>query len=142
MRRRSKEEIYRNMSSVRSKGSKIERRLGSALWAAGVRYRKHHPITGKPDFALPGCKIAIFCDSNFWHGRNWGKAAKAEFRTNKEFWIKKIERNIERDKEVNESLQNQGWTVIRFWEDEIKKKLDWCVDTVLESIGNRKLSPK
>ena len=134
MRKKSKEEIYRNMSAVRSKGSKIEKKLGSALWAAGVRYRKHYPIIGKPDFVLSGYKIAIFCDSNFWHGKNWGEARKAEFRKNREFWISKIERNMERDREVNQALKNGGWTVIRFWEDEIKKKTDWCVNKVLKKM--------
>ena len=99
-RRKTREEISYNMSRIRSKGSKIERVLGKALWAAGIRYRKHYPIEGKPDFALPGLKIAIFCDSSFWHGRNWGPERKAEFRVNSDFWIKKIERNIQRDKEV------------------------------------------
>lgn len=134
MRNKSKEEIYRNMSAVRSKGSKIEKRLGSVLWAAGVRYRKHYPIAGKPDFALPGYKIAIFCDSNFWHGKNWGEERKAEFRKNREFWISKIERNMERDREVNQALKEEGWTVVRFWEDEIKKKTEWCVNKVLKKM--------
>ena len=134
MRNKTKEEIYRNMSAVRSKDSKIEKKLGSALWAAGVRYRKHYPITGKPDFALPSHKIAIFCDSNFWHGKNWGEARKTEFRKNREFWISKIERNMERDREVNQALKEEGWIVIRFWEDEIKNKTEWCVNQVLKKI--------
>jgi DNA mismatch endonuclease Vsr len=137
LRNKSKEEIYRNMSSVRSKGSKLEKQLGSALWAAGIRYRKHYSITGKPDFALPGHKIAIFCDSNFWHGKNWGEARKAEFRKNREFWISKIERNMERDREVNNALKEEGWTVVRFWEDEIKKKTEWCVKQILKKIKMR-----
>lgn len=134
------EEIYRNMSAVRSKGSKIEKQLGSALWTAGVRYRKHYPIIGKPDFALPGYKIAIFCDSNFWHGKNWGEARKSEFRKNRKFWISKIERNRERDREVNQALEKEGWKVIRFWEDEIKKKADWCVNKVLKEMKFQKLN--
>ena len=122
------------MSAVRSKGSKIEKKLGSALWAAGVRYRKHYPITGKPDFALPGYKIAIFCDSHFWHGYKW-EERKHDHKINKNFWYKKIERNIERDKEVNYMLTAMGWKVIRFWEHEINEDVEKCVERVKKEIS-------
>lgn len=134
MRNKSKEEIYRNMTAVRSKDSRIEKKLGSALWAAGIRYRKNYPINGKPDFALPGYKIAVFCDSNSWHGKNWAETRKADFKKNREFWIGKIERNMERDSEVNQALKGEGWTVVRFWEDEIKKKAEWCFNQVLKKL--------
>ena len=116
------------MSAVRSKGSRIEKKLGSALWAAGVRYRKHYPVIGKPDFALPGYKIAIFCDSHFWHGYKW-EERKHDHKINKNFWYKKIERNIERDKEVNYMLTAMGWKVIRFWEHEINEdvEIEWIL---------------
>jgi DNA mismatch endonuclease (patch repair protein) len=126
------------MSRIRSKGSKIEILLGKALWAKGLRYRKHYKVEGKPDFAFPGAKVAVFCDSSFWHGRNWGADRKKEFRVNKEFWIKKIERNIERDKEVNEALLIQGWKVIRFWDDEIKKNAKECAEKVHQIVCNLK----
>ena len=113
--------------------------MGSALWGNGIRYRKHYNVSGKPDFVIPRLKIAIFCDSNFWHGKNWGEERKSEFKKNKEFWIKKIERNIERDKEVNEELTNQGWQVIRLWEDEILNNIEGCINKVIEEINLRKL---
>lgn len=122
------------MTAVRSKDSRIEKKLGFALWAAGIRNRKHSPIIGKPDCALPGYKIAVFCDSNFWHGKNWGETRKADFKKNREFWIGKIERNMERDSEVNQALKEEGWTIVRFWEDEIKKKAEWCFNQVLKKL--------
>lgn len=108
------------------------------MWATGIRYRKHYGIEGKPDFAITPLKIAIFCDSVFWHGRDWGEARKREFKTRAEFWIPKIERNIERDKEVNAALEAAGWAVIRFWDDEIKKNPEICVERVRELIKTQK----
>lgn len=121
------------MARVRSSGSKIERTLGSAMWAAGIRYRKQYRrAPGRPDFAVPRAKLAIFCDSSFWHGRRWPEAASA-FRTNRQFWLSKIERNIQRDTEVNRMLADLGWKVLRFWDDEILKQCGECVATVLRS---------
>lgn len=136
--RTREEQVSYYMSRIRSKGTKIEKRLGSYLWASGIRYRKHYSIEGKPDFAIPSLKIAIFCDSSFWHGRNWGDEKKREFKTHADFWIPKIDRNIERDHEVNETLEAAGWTVLRFWEDEIVKQPDKCVARVLEAIEHKK----
>ena len=97
--------------------------LGKALWRKGFRYRKNDTsVFGKPDFTFKKYKIAVFCDSEFWHGKNW-EERKYDHKTNIEFWHKKIERNIERDKEVNEELNNQGWIIIRFWGQDIKKNL-------------------
>jgi len=138
--KRTREQISYNMSRIRSKGSKIERILGKAIWALGLRYRKHYSAQGKPDFAFPSEKVAVFCDSSFWHGRNWGPERKKEFKVNKEFWIKKIERNIERDKEVNEALEKQGWSVIRFSDDEIIKHSDRCAIKVYDLVHERRKS--
>jgi DNA mismatch endonuclease (patch repair protein) len=115
-------------------GTQIELVLGSALWAAGVRYRKQYrKIPGRPDFVVPKAKLAIFCDSAFWHGRGW-PASSAQFRTNREFWLPKIERNIRRDEEVNGLLAGLGWTTLRFWDDEILKRTNECVTRVLDAI--------
>lgn len=104
------------------------------MWAAGVRYRKQYrEIPGRPDFAVPKAKVAIFCDSSFWHGRGWPETASA-FRTNREFWLPKIEGNIRRDAEVNELLARLGWTVLRFWDDDILKRADACVAKVLRAL--------
>lgn len=115
-------------------GTQIELVLGSALWAAGVRYRKQYrKLPGRPDFAVPKAKLAIFCDSSFWHGRGWPASAE-QFRTNRQFWLPKIERNIRRDGEVNGLLAEMGWTTLRFWDDEILKRTNDCVTRVLDAI--------
>jgi DNA mismatch endonuclease Vsr len=132
------EQRRKNMRAVRSSGSKIELKLGKALWAKGYHYRKNDKtVFGKPDFTFKGLKIAIFCDSEFWHGKDWEKK-KYEHKSNVEFWHKKIERNIERDKEVNEKLLKEGWKVLRFWGKDIEKKLDFCVMEIENAINERK----
>lgn len=123
----TRERVHYTMSRVRSSGSAIEKRLGTALWNAGFRYRKQYSIIGKPDFVLVRRRIAIFCDSEFWHGYRWGNRSKAEFKSNKEYWIKKIERNRKRDRKVNSELERSGWVVLRFWEHEIRSNIDACV---------------
>lgn len=131
---RDRATVSRNMSAIRRSGTRIERLLGSAMWRAGLRYRKQYPVPGRPDFAFPKAKVAVFCDSEFWHGHNWGDARKSEFQTNSEFWIEKIEANIRRDTEVNEILVADGWTVLRFWGREIRTNTDLCVALVTEAL--------
>ncbi len=138
MDRLTKEQRRKNMQAVKCKGTSIELLLGKALWSKGVRYRKNDKsVFGKPDFTIKKLKIAIFCDSEFWHGKNW-EERKFDHKSNQEFWIPKIERNMERDKEVNAALETQGWTVIRFWGKQIKKELDHCVQIVLDQIKEKK----
>lgn len=107
------------MSRVRSSGSEIETILGKALWRAGVRYRRQYSVFGKPDFVIVSRRIAIFCDSEFWHGYRWGIRRRSEHKTNQPYWFSKIERNRARDRLVNRRLRSEGWIVIRFWEQEI-----------------------
>lgn len=131
----TKEQRKKNMQNIRATDTDIELILRKALWEAGIRYRKNlKTLPGKPDIALTKYKIAIFCDSSFWHGKDYEKKKKPE--TNAEYWQKKIERNMERDREVEAELRGLGWTVFRFWDDEIKKNTDECVravrDTILE----------
>lgn len=128
------ERIHYTMSRVRSSGSTIEKQLGSALWKAGFRYRKQYPIFGKPDYALVAPKIAIFCDSEFWHGYRWGKRTREAFKSNQEYWYPKIERNRARDKRVRKKLQRCGWTVLRFWEHEIISNVEDCVSKVRQAV--------
>lgn len=119
------------MSANKGKGTKLELLFGKLLWNAGVRYRKNDKtVFGKPDFVIRKMKIAIFCDGGFWHGRNW-EERKNDHKINCDFWHSKIERNIRRDKEVNEQLKAQGWTVFRFWETEITKESDKCLNRIL-----------
>ncbi len=112
----------KNMVAIKSTGTKPERILSKALWALGHRYRKNNKtVYGKPDLTFKKQHIAIFIDSEFFHGKDWETRKKPQ--TNAEFWEKKILRNIERDKEVNEFLQQSGWLVFRFWSTEIYKNL-------------------
>lgn len=131
------EQRRRNMQAIKSKNTKIEVLLGKAMWKLGMRYRKNDKtVFGKPDFVMKGLKIAIFCDSEFFHGKNW-EAQKKRLNTNKDFWIKKIEGNIGRDKKVNEYLEKEGWTVIRFWGNDIKKDIENCLLIVKNHISKK-----
>jgi DNA mismatch endonuclease (patch repair protein) len=113
----------RMMAAVRNKDSKAELVLRKALWARGLRYRKHVRMTGKPDLVFGPARVAVFVDGDFWHGNAWrlrnlpNMAAMFPHRT--AWWIGKIKRNIERDAEVNSALQRTGWKVLRFWESDI-----------------------
>lgn len=137
--KKTSEQISFNMKQIKNKNSKIELILRKALWKKGMRYRKNvTSIIGKPDIVFLRKKIAVFCDSEFWHGYDW-ENRKKDFKSHQEFWIPKIERNIERDKEVNKKLINEGWTVIRFWGKEIQKETDKCVDIIEKAVkGNKK----
>lgn len=126
------------MRAVKSSGTKIETMLGKALWNKGYRYRKNNKtVFGKPDFTFKSLKIAIFCDGEFWHGKDWA-IKKHEHKSNIDFWHKKIERNMQRDKEVNEKLQENGWLVLRFWGKDIQKNLDDCILEIENAINGRK----
>ena len=113
-----------------------------ALWERGMRYRKNYDkIPGKPDIALTKYKIAIFCDSEFFHGKDWEVLKpRLEKSNNSDYWIHKISRNMERDDEVNKQLLFMGWTVIRFWGKDILKRTDECVKVIEEAIFDNKVS--
>ncbi len=124
------------MGKIRGKNTKPELAFRKALWAAGYRYRvDYKKLIGKPDIVLNKYKTVIFIDGEFWHGHNW-ETRKQKIKTNREFWIPKIERNIQRDAEVNAALQNLGYTIFRFWETDVKKNLDACLKTVIASLQN------
>ncbi len=128
------EQRQKNMRAVKSKGSRIETVLQKELWHRGLRYRKNaKQIYGKPDIAFIGKKIAVFCDSEFFHGYDW-ENHKSDIKSNRDFWIPKIERNMQRDIEVNEKLRSDGWTVIRFWGNDIKKDLSHCADIIERAV--------
>lgn len=135
--KKTSEQISYNMKQVRNKDSKIELMLRKELWQRGIRYRKNvNHLTGHPDIAFIGKKIAVFCDSEFWHGYNW-EERKQDFKSNRDFWIPKIERNMVRDREVTESLEAEGWIVLRFWGSEIKKNTVGCADRIEEVLKQR-----
>ena len=132
----TKEQRHKNMKNIHGKDTKIEVILRKALWSKGYRYRKNYKkLPGRPDIALTKYKIAIFCDGEFFHGKDWDALKqRLEKINNSEFWINKISRNIERDDEINKKLDFKGWTVIRFWGEDIKKHTDECVKVVEETI--------
>lgn len=130
------EQRQKNMRNIRSKDTAIELRLRKALWHKGYRYRKNYKnLPGKPDIVLTKYRIAVFCDSEFFHGKDWEVLKpQLEKSKNSEFWINKISRNMERDEQINKELLFMGWTVIRFWGKEIMKNTDECIKVIEETI--------
>ena len=133
MDRLTKEQRHKN---IKNKDTSIEVTLRNALWNKGYRYRKNDKrLPGKPDIVLTKYKIAIFCDSEFFHGKDWEVLrSQLERGKNADFWIKKISKNQQRDEEVNKQLQYLGWTVIRFWGKDITKHTEECVQVIEETI--------
>ena len=130
------EQRRKNMQHIKNRDTKIEVLLRKALWDKGYRYRKNYnKLPGKPDIAMTKYKIAIFCDSEFFHGKDWEVLKpRLEKGNNSKFWIGKISGNREHDDEVNKQLLFEGWTVIRFWGTDIKKHTDECVKVIEEAI--------
>lgn len=135
VRKKTKDEIKKNMSHVRNSNTALENKLCAALNAQGITTftRNDKAVLGKPDITFRARKIAVFCDGDFWHGYNW-QVAQHEIKSNRDFWIPKIEKNIQRDAEITEKLQNSGWTVLRFWGHEIIKELQFCVNIILDEL--------
>jgi DNA mismatch endonuclease (patch repair protein) len=124
----------KNMQAIRGTGTKDEIRLAKALWQLGYRYRKNNrTVFGTPDITFKKYKIAIFVDSEFFHGKDW-ETEKDRVKTNTAYWQNKIERNMQRDLEVNNYLKSQGWKVIRFWSKEVEKDLDKCIAIIQKAI--------
>lgn len=133
---------HKNMQHIRSTNTSIEIKLRKELWKRGYRYRKNYKgLPGKPDIVLTKYRIAIFCDSEFFHGRDWEKLkselAKSQ---NADFWIAKISKNIQRDNDINIELNGMGWKVLRFWGKEIDTNLNECIDVINDAILDFKLS--
>lgn len=129
------------MQHIRAENTKIEEVLRKALWNRGYRYRKNSKnLPGRPDIVMPKYRIAIFCDGEFFHGKDWEVLKpRLENGNNSAYWIKKISRNMERDEQVNKELLFMGWTVIRFWGKEILKNTDECVKVIEETIFEMKI---
>ena len=118
----------KNMKAIRSSETKIEQILRKALWHEGIRYRKNYnKLIGKPDIVITKYKIAIFCDGDFWHGRDNCENIVA---SNKKYWLEKIKKNKERDLDTTIALRDNGWTVLRFWESDIKKSIEECIQEI------------
>ena len=132
------EQRRRNMQAIKSVATKTEVILAKALWNKGYRYRKNDKrFKGKPDITFSKLKIAIFCDGEFWHGKDWD-IKKAKINVNSDYWVKKIERNMKRDQEVNNELESNGWIVLRFWHKEIKSNLEQCINQIESVISQKK----
>ncbi|MDI6033057.1 very short patch repair endonuclease [Flavobacterium sp. LB2P84] len=133
----SSDERRKRMQAIKSTATKGEIRLAKALWNLGYHYRKNNKsVFGRPDLTFKKLKIAIFVDSEFFHGKDW-ENYKYRINSNSEFWQKKIERNIQRDMEVNTYLESQNWKVLRFWSEQIEKNLEDCVATIKSEIISR-----
>lgn len=137
MDRLTPEQRSKNMKAIKNKDTSIEIMLRKELWSRGLRYRKNYSrIIGKPDIVFVGKKVAVFCDSEFWHGYDW-EHRKNDIKSNRDFWIPKIEKNIERDKKVTKTLTDDGWLVLRFWGKDIKKALADCADKIEKAVKAR-----
>ena len=134
----TKEQISRNMKSNKGKDTNPELLLRKELWRRGLRYRKNYKeLYGKPDIVFLGARIAVFVDGKMWHGYDW-EHQKDDFKSRRDYWIPKIERNIEHDYEVTQELISLDWLVMRFWDFEIKKNLRECADKIERAYNNRK----
>ena len=136
------EKSHKNMSRIRAKDTSIEVALRKALWSKGYRYRKNYKeLPGRPDIVLTKYKIVIFCDSEFFHGKDWEiLKPRLEKGKNPDYWVKKIKRNMQRDIEKDQVLQYLGWTVIHFWGKDILKDPDECIRVSEETIFEQKLN--
>lgn len=126
----TKEKRSEIMSKIRSEGTKIELKMKAALKEIRIKFEYQPKMFGKPDFLIPP-KIVVFCDSSFWHGRDWNKLKK---QLSKEYWYDHIGRNRKRDKIVNKKLKEEGYIVLRFWDDQINKKIETCIEAIKEAI--------
>lgn len=127
----------KHMSKIKSKDTKPEKKLRKFLWDLGIRYRKNvKKLPGTPDIVISKYNLVIFVDGEFWHGYNW-EIKKQKLKSNRDFWIPKIERNVQRDRENNLKLTNDGWRVMRFWEHQIKKEFNVCINTILDYISEQ-----
>lgn len=144
MDRLTKEQRHKNMSNIKNKDTGIEVKLRKALWEKGYRYRKNYKkLPGKPDIVLTKYKLAVFCDSEFFHGKDWEDLQEQLKRgKNADFWIKKISQNKVRDEEIDKQLKYLGWNVIRFWGKDIKKDVEQCVKVIEEIIFEITLNEK
>lgn len=134
----TQEQISRNMKSNKSKDTKPELLLRKELWRRGLRYRKNYKkIYGKPDIVFLGARIAVFVDGKMWHGYDW-EHQKDDFKSRCEYWIPKIENNIEHDFDVTQELIALDWLVMRFWDFEVKNNLQDCADKIQRAYNNRK----
>jgi DNA mismatch endonuclease (patch repair protein) len=136
----NKSQRHTVMSHIRSKDTRIELKLRRVLWHAGYRYRKnYHLLPGTPDIVLTKYKIAIFCDGEFFHGKDWHRDLRQKIHQseNHQFWEEKIDKNIQHDMNVNHKLEGLGWTVLRFWGMDIKRHPEKCLSVIQAAIDEK-----
>jgi DNA mismatch endonuclease (patch repair protein) len=134
----TKEQRRKNMQAIRNCGTRDEVLLAKALWHRGWRYRKNNKkICGKPDISFAKYRVVVFADSEFFHGKDW-ETEKYRIKSRREFWWPKIERNMERDREVTKKLTSEGWTVLRFWSKDIRKNTEYCIDIIERELNRNK----
>jgi len=123
------------MSRIRSKNTKLDLAMKEALDDAGLQYVMYPDLVGKPDF-LVGDHLALFCDSAFWHGRNWhALRRRLEAGSNPGYWVAHISKNRRRDREVNRALAHKGYVVLRFWDEDVFKAPGECVAKIHEALS-------
>lgn len=138
---------HKIMSSIKQKDTEPEIMLRKAVWNRGLRYRKNYKkLPGKPDIVFTKARIAVFCDGDYWHGHNWAirglPSLEEELKQYSDFWREKILHNIQHDETINNLLKEQGWTVLRFWESDIRKDVEACVELILSEYHLAMLSSK
>ena len=137
----TKEQRHKAMSHIKSKDTSIEVALRKALWKKGFRYRKNwKELPGHPDIAITKYRVAVFCDGELFHGKNWDVLKpKLQAGHNGAYWVGKIERNMQRDGEIDKALRPRDWTVIHFWGLDMKKDVDACVNVIEEHIFDKQV---
>ncbi len=126
------------MRANRPKDSSPEIMLRRELWKLGIRYRLHvKDLPGKPDIVISKHKIVVFVDGDFWHGKDWPtRKASLARGSNSDYWIRKIQYNIDRDTSVNTELESMGWAAMRVWESDIRKNVEMEATRIAERIDN------
>ena len=134
----TKEQRRKNMQAIKSKGTKDEVLLAKALWNRGLRYRKNDKtVFGKPDIVFKKTRVAVFVDGEYFHGKDW-EINKLRIKSRRDFWWPKIERNMERDREVTEYLMANDWIVLRFWSQDVRKNTQTCVEIIEKTLMIRR----
>jgi DNA mismatch endonuclease (patch repair protein) len=126
----------RIMRAVKGRDTSIEKKVRSALWIRGLRFRKNDKrIVGKPDIVFPRSKLVVFLDSCFWHGCPLHLRRP---KSNQDYWQKKVARNMLRDTQVTFACTELGWTVLRIWEHELKENFDSCIKLIEDRVRSAK----
>jgi len=136
----SSERASRTLARVRSEETTCEKQLRRELWRLGLRYRIHYKgLPGKPDIVFPSAKVAVFCDGDFWHGREWqSRERRLRIGANSSYWTAKIRANIARDKRNTLALRKAGWAVIRAWESDIARDSERIAASIADLVTRRR----